>query len=155
MTMERISFGAWVLSCDTAATRKAYAAQPTGGSEQCGCLYCRNFAATRQRVFSPDVVGLLMSMGVDVTREDESYELGPADPGTPIPPGLVQYGGWFFAVGQIVVDGGPPVEYEDGFSIFAASGHGPQPPDAFKGYGLVRLEFHARVPWVMKEPYPG
>lgn len=155
IVMDSIELGDWVIACDVAGTRAAYATLQRGYAEECGCLYCRNYASARPRVFPSEAVAAFDRMGIDMAREGEAYELGPVETASSIPPGLVLYGGWFFVKGRIAREGSAVVAYGDGFTLYATDKRGPQAPAVFGDGPLVRLEFNARVPWVLDEPYPG
>jgi hypothetical protein len=151
--MERIIFCRWCVCCDQAATRRAYEAVRTGSPEECGCRDCRNFAAARGAVYTPEPLGLLDRLGIDSRKEAEIYQCSRLDSG------LYLYGGFFHFVGS--VEGGDDALRPDGrmdlepltehfgvgFTRRVALVRAP-----FAGLSLVQLEFLAQVPWVLEEP---
>jgi hypothetical protein len=150
--MERLLFGRWHICCDAAATRRAYQAVATGSPEECGCCHCRNFAAARGVVYTPEPLGLLDKLGIDHRKEAETWECGRLDSGRHL------YGGFFYFVGSVETgadalqpDGG--VDFEpltEHFSLgFTCQVSLVRPP--FAGLPLVQLEFSAHVPWVLPD----
>ena len=94
--MQSIHFGRWQLSCDPESTRKAYAAAPIGGPEECGCQPCLNFVAARDQICEPDVRAVLEKLGFSHNREVEIYHMARLETGRHL------YGGWFHFVGSII-----------------------------------------------------
>jgi hypothetical protein len=124
-----------------------------GGSEQCGCVYCRNFVAARAAAYPSSVLTLFQQLGIDPWLEAETYELGRAEPiGVSEP--LYRYGGWFHVVGTLV-EHGEHGEYVDGYFRMVALPGGAVVPDSFKSSPLFRLDFTTRIPWLLEERYPG
>jgi hypothetical protein len=72
--MQTVSFDRWVLEVDAAATAKAYAALPQGQARLCGCTDCKNWIATRDAAFPSEVASLLVSLGIDRSKETELSE---------------------------------------------------------------------------------
>ncbi len=98
-------------SYDVAATAAAYAAIQLPGPEECGCWYCRNWVASRDRLATPEVRELLDRLGVPADGEIEVWEV-PADAS-----GRHLYGGWYMTVG--VVEGAPGAPSPAEFSVVA------------------------------------
>jgi hypothetical protein len=148
--MEHVVFGRWRLSCDCEASRRGYQLVPVGAPEACGCLYCRNFAATRSHVYPAEVLALFEQLGIDPSREAEVYHMGP------LQPGLHRYGGWFHFVGRIEAEGESVGKFDlEGspgpFKFYFAENRA-LAPKSFEGLPLVQLDFEADVPWVIEEP---
>lgn len=159
----------WRMQVDPEATRQAHESMPQGGAESCGCLYCRNFIASRDRAYPPEALDLFHSLGV---RSDRETEIGAP---LRLAEGCWLYGGWFHFVGRIVegpkrpgrtaqlpakggVRGGAVrvLDYRplaDGFGIaFADQAH--LLPEPLKGEKVVQLEFSTEVPWGLSDPEP-
>ena len=159
----------WRLRVDPEATRSAHEAMGRGGAESCGCIYCRNFAASRQSAYPPQALDIFARLGMRTDRETEI--------GAPVrmPDGRWLYGGWFHFVGEIV--GGPrlptkvatvpaegPVmggtvralQYEalvNGFDVaFSEQTH--LLPEPFKGQHVIQLEFSTAIRWILGEQEP-
>jgi hypothetical protein len=150
--MEQMVFGRWRLCYDREATRQAYNAISIGGPERCGCCYCRNFAAARDQVYPAEVRALFENLGIDFSKEAETYPSGR------LKPGLHPYGGWFHCVGRIEAEGQEvgKFDFEGGpgpFKLYFSERLG-LVPECFQGLRLVQLEFEAHVPWVLEEPEP-
>lgn len=153
--MDQINFGRWRLEYDVQATRQASASIANGAPESCGCLYCRNFIAARDRAYPPEALQLFDRLGIDPAREAEVYQLAKTQPGRHF------YGGFFHFVGQIVrgADALSPsgaVELEpmnEWFSLgFTAAVS--LIPSGLKDLPVVQLEFMTTVAWVLPEPEP-
>ena len=57
--MQTVALHEWEVDNEPDLTREAYALIECGGAEDCGCEACFNFAATRHRVYSSDVLDFL------------------------------------------------------------------------------------------------
>lgn len=66
-----------------------------GFAEECGCIFCKNFAAQRNLVYPASFRTLLEQLGIDPNKEGEAFEYGPVKDGCHL------YGGWFHFVGQL------------------------------------------------------
>ena len=157
--MESIRFGRWEVACDAEATRKAYAAVPIGGPEECGCEPCKNFGTARAQIYTLDVLALLEKLGISSNREVEVYHMGRLESGRHL------YGGWFHFAGSILAGSDaakqiaknvwkPDLEgigeyFNLGFSSRLGLVRKP-----FIELPLVQLEFTAKVPWVLLTPEP-
>jgi hypothetical protein len=157
--MNERTFARWLLRYDPDATRHAYRQVTQGGAEQCGCAYCLNFAAQRERVYPHSVLELFKTLGIDAAREVEVFENGPAACGQAL------YMGWFHFVGEIVSERperketaekgwGPDLEpigdsFEIGFSDKAGLVRKPS-----EGLPIVQLDFALPLDWVLDTPCP-
>lgn len=157
--MNDLTFARWVLRHDPDATRHAYRQVTQGGAEQCGCAYCLNFAAQRERVYPHSVLELFKTLGIDAAREVEVYESGPAASGQAL------YRGWFHFVGEIVSERPegkevaekgwvPDLErIDDSFEI-GLSNETDLVPKPFEGLPIVQLNFAVSLGWVLDTPCP-
>lgn len=148
--MKYVSVGKWRCRCDPETTRQAYASFEERRAEMCGCCYCRNFVAARERVYSVAVRALFERLGIDFTKEAEVYEL------TRLTSGLHLYGGWFHFVSRIEEETDDPENHDSVEGPFNIRLHDKPAlvPSSFQGMSLLQLEFTARVPWVLHEPEP-
>ena len=137
----------WILEADRSATETAYA-QNIGF--KCDCSGCRNFYSVRRLGFPSELLQLLSQFGIDPNKDGENYDLGLLHDGHPK---LVQYGGWYHFVGTIEKDGGNPVQLNRDWSVWFSK-RIVSPDAAFRGLPLVQLEFEAKLPWILDEPYP-
>jgi hypothetical protein len=143
--VQALHFRRWVLEYDATATSAAYAAARPIGPEQCGCLYCRNFIAARDRSYPSELRQLASTVGVIPLTETETFDNGPLELSNP----NVRLGGGFFHfVGRIVHD--PAVADEDIYFLTERS----LLPEAFGDQPVVQVEFSFPVPWVVEEPPP-
>ena len=90
-----MQFGEWEFTSDRQATVAAYAQAAAGGAGTCSCNGCRNFVLVRDRVYPPEFVAFLESLGIDPHKDGEAYHTGE------ITPGNHHYGGWFHFVGSL------------------------------------------------------
>jgi hypothetical protein len=114
------------------------------GADQCGCIYCRNFAAQRGSVYTQEFLSLLNEVGADPSKEWEAfdYDFGPESRNRHM------YGGWFLFSG-ILVEGAEarptPAPF---FHWFTTSfPNGTLPKDA----AICAIEFSVEIPWVLPE----
>jgi hypothetical protein len=114
------------------------------GSDTCDCIPCKNFAAQKENVFPVEFLGLLERLGIDWTREWETFEYDWAESTTSEP---VLYGGWFLFVGKLVSGSETRPKLRDGFAFWAATSF---PTGTLASAApLCAIEFLARIPWVL------
>ena len=145
MPMTEIRIGDQTIRYDREATSALYGTIERGGAEECGCLFCRNFAARRNLVYPPSFQALLEQLGIDPNKEGEVFEYAPAQDGCHI------YGGWFYLVGEMVAAGERNLNAPDSHqfaSWFTTSC--PKAP-AFRGGPLLAIEFTTHLRWVLPE----
>lgn len=139
----------WEFSNDRAATEAAYSAAPTGGTEECGCETCRNYALVRERVLPQEFVSFLRSVGIDPCKEAEAYH------NARMSRGVHHYGGWYHFVGELQKTGDfPMIEAAPGFRYFLCRAHASHLRQ-LDGLPLVEVGFDATaVPWELNEAEP-
>jgi hypothetical protein len=93
--IERLEIGGYVVEYDREATAAAYSCIVVSGPESCGCWYCRNWAAGRERVVPAAVRDLLTRLGVPLAGEIEVWEV-------PDEEHAHLYGGWYMVIGRLV-----------------------------------------------------
>jgi hypothetical protein len=138
-----------VFSSDRLATERAYAQAPAGGAETCGCVFCQNYVAVRERLLPEPFVAFLESVGIDSRKEAEAYH------NARIGNGKHHDGGWYHFVGQLHETGDfPMTEAGPGFSYYLCRAQCPH-LRALDGHNLVEVGFVAEsVPWVIDEDEP-
>ena len=116
------------------------------GADQCGCIYCKNFAAQRDTVFPAEFLELLARLGINPAQEWEAFDFDHAS----LNPKERLYGGWFLFVGELL----------EGLDLQGARTH-----DKFvywftesfpngtlpEGVNFGAVEFLTRTPWVLSE----
>lgn len=154
--MQTLEYKEWRLAFDAERTRRAYAKLESGSSEQCGCAYCRNFAAVRSQAYPSEVLDLFDRLGVDPRKEAESYQTHREQSGRHF------YGWWLHFVGRIVAGRDVKVPADENTSRLElasltddhAIGFTEQiqlAKEPFGGASLVQIEFTAYLPWVLEE----
>jgi hypothetical protein len=141
-----LSVGQQTVLFDREATVELYRQTITiPGADGCGCIYCKNFAAQRGKVFPEEFVQFLGALGIDPHKEWEAFDYDFGEN----PSGHL-YGGWFLFVGGLT-DGvderpGPP---QESFAYWFTSSfpNGTLP----NGVKFCAVEFLARIPWVLSE----
>ena len=143
------AFGDWEFTVDRDATVAAYARAERGGSDSCSCSGCRNFSAARARIYPPQFLALLESLGIDSRRDGEVFQ------NAQLAPGRHDYGGWFHFIGTLEKTGDfPVVSLAEGFTAWLQRKNAPE-LECLKGLPLVELGFHStNVPWVLDEKEP-
>jgi hypothetical protein len=134
---ERLEIGGYVLEYDREATAAARIAVP--GPEACGCWYCRNWVAGRERLVPASVVDLLTRLGAPLAGEIEVWEVPDEQH-----PHL--YGGWYMLVGRVVSRPAEGVrEFAmDGWQLSWSSGSSYEVPQ-FAGQEVCELHFLSAV----------
>lgn len=139
-----IRFGDQLIRHDRTRTREGYATMTSGGADDCGCSYCRNFVAQRATVYPAKFTSLLDQLGIDPSKEGEVYELGDAGNGKRF------YGGWLFFCGQILEPGERRIDDAE-IQYWIADGHTLPPPTGDFGLDLLALDFTMKLPWILPE----
>jgi hypothetical protein len=132
---ERLEIGGYVVEFDRETTAAAYSRIAVPGPEACGCWYCRNWAAGRDRLVPTAVRDLLARLGVPLAGEIEVWEV-PDEQHDHL------YGGWYMVVGRVVAK--PPEEARE-FTLAASqmswsSGPSYEVPQ-FAGHEVCELHF--------------
>ncbi len=142
--MSEVRIQGWLLECDLEATRRAYALISIGDPETCGCLYCQNFVAARSLAYPEAALWLYELLGINHSREAETYEVGTDEDG------LHLYGGWHHFVGRIDEYSGVALYLTEQFSISFHESRSCAEP-VFDNQPLVQVEFFTRIPWVLAD----
>jgi hypothetical protein len=142
--MMQITYRDWIFDCDVEATRAGYQTTSVGGAESCECTYCRNFVLQRDSVYPAEVMNLFNELGVNYTRDAETYHMARLEGG------LHLYGSWFHFVGSILKKPIGPATLDNLTIDFV-------PDDAlaakaFEDQRLVQIEITVKLPWVLPEP---
>lgn len=116
------------------------------GADQCGCIYCRNFAAQRSTVYPEEFLLLLKKLGADPLKEWEAFDY---ESGSEYPRNHL-YGGWFVFSGELVQEGKRDLERQP-FSYWFTTNfpNGTLPKDV----KVCAIEFVAVVPWILSGSY--
>jgi len=125
---------------DRNRTQHIYNGLEKGGADECGCVFCQNFAAQRDSPYPDSFKSLLDQFGIDPAKEGEVYELGP------IEGGKFTYGGWFYFTGEMIEAGERNTQL-DGFEYWFTAKF-PDAP-AFHGGPLLAVEFLTTIDWVL------
>lgn len=145
MAIREMQAGDQTIRYDREQTAAAYAARSHGFAEECGCVFCRNFAAQRSAVYPASFRAMLQELGIDPAKEGEVFEYGP------VADGCHAYGGRFPLAGELVTAGERNVAAEDAhqFEFFFARGSRKTP--GFPEGQVLMLEFSAHLKWVLPE----
>jgi len=138
-----ISIGNTKIDVDVEATRLAYAKMNTSGPEECGCSFCRNWAAQREAAYPASVRELLEAMGIRFGFETEVWDCQWDN--------HRRYcSGWYPFVGRIIHESEEPTDM-DGMEIFAAKGLSYSAP-WFPAEDVHEIHFSTVVDWILNEP---
>jgi len=145
--MEELQIGPWRVRYDATATRRAYEHIRHGGAEECHCSTCRNYIAARSSAFPAEFLRVLERLGIDPTKERESYYVQAAAPGRHV------YAGWFHFVGEVVEGPEEELALREGFHFYVTN-ETALVPAAFEGKAVAQIEFATHVPWVTHDAEP-
>jgi hypothetical protein len=135
MPMTEMRIGDQTIRYDRDATAAVYRTINRGDAEECGCLFCENFAVQRDLVYPASFRALLEQVGIDPAKEGEVFEYGPAQDGH------YSYGGWFYFVREMVSAGEKNTASADSHHFeFWFTSHCLNAP-AFRGGPLLAVEF--------------
>src|SRR5260370_23860049 len=79
----------------SATTKQCYEQIEEGGTANCGCDNCANFALAREQAYPPELMAVFDSLGIDFRKESEVHHYGRT------PAGLHTYRGWFYVIRSI------------------------------------------------------
>ena len=145
--MELLELPDWRILYDRSATIASYNLASANGPETCSCDSCRNWVATRERLLTRELRGLLAQLGIPFDREAEAYHI------CRLESGLHSYGAWYHFIGRVLFgerECSPNVVFGP-FSIYFCS----KPalvPKSFIGQEVAQLEVAADVPWLSEVP---
>lgn len=140
MAFTEMQIGDQLIRYDRTRTQRVYSSLEKGDADECGCIYCQNFAAQRDSVYPESFKHLLDQLGIDPAKEGEVYEVGPTDGGKR------SYGGWFYFTGEMIATGEKNTQSE-GFE-YRFTANCPDAP-AFRGEPLLAVEFVTALNWVL------
>ena len=145
--MELLELPGWRIEYDRSATVAAHAQSAATGPEMCGCQWCLNWAATRERLLPAEFSRLLDQLGIPFNREAEVYH------NARLLTGLHSYGAWYHFVGRVLFgerEGSANVVFGS-FSCFFHSSPA-LAPEVLAGKPVVQLEIEAEVSWLSELP---
>jgi hypothetical protein len=150
----RVDIGSIRCVVDAETTRRIFSQLTTGGAEQCGCLYCRNFVLARELAFPRPLRNALESAGIDWRKESEAVHYG-------LEPNLGHiYDVWVNFIG-VVENGRPfamPPDHDAGPTIEISAyndvdRYTPKPA-LFGDRTVGRIEVRVALPWLLAEADP-
>ena len=139
----RIALGKTEIEVDVKATRLSYIRMTMPGPEECGCSYCRNWAAQRQTAYPSSVRSLFEEMGIRFGYETEVWD-------APWDGGRRCCGGWYTFLGDIVTKSEDHVLFDD-MELWLSEGVSYNVPWLEPGNGH-EIHFYTTVDWVLDEP---
>jgi len=147
----RVSVGKSEVDVDVDGTRAAYAKLSVPGPEECGCGYCRNWAAQRETTYPEGAKRLLESMGVKPGYETEVWEVPSRD-------GRHYYSGWYPFIGSVVAKSDERAEIGGraemgGMELWVLEGLSYRVP-WLPAEGVNEIHFCAIIGWTIEEPEP-
>jgi hypothetical protein len=145
MAMTEMRIGDQTIRYDRDATAEVYGTINHGDADECGCMFCKNFAVQRDLVYPASFRALLEAVGIDPAKEGEVFQYGSAEDGDYI------YDGWFYLVGEMVAAGEKNTNLADSHNFeFWFTSHCPDAPE-FRGRPLLAVEFTTHVNWVLQD----
>jgi hypothetical protein len=141
--MELLDLPGWSIEYDRSATIASYKLASAKRQVQCDCGPCRNWVATRDRLFPKGFRDLLNQLGISHDCEAEVYH------NCRLESGLHSYGAWYHLIGRVISgerECSPFIVFGP-FSVYFHS----EPalvPESFTGQPVVQLEIVAEIPWL-------
>jgi len=138
-----MKIGPWELEVDVESTQRAHA-ETYSSAERCGCAYCRNFVAVRDKTLPRKFIDILEQLGVNYRKDSEIYETHKRADGTH------GYGGWYHAVGTVLSG---PNEHSESLGKRFWYWVSNRAHLVRKGFPLpaFQIEFGTTLPWVIDE----
>ena len=152
------NIGRWKIRFDREATRTAYSGVSLGSPESCGCEDCLNLAEVRLQAYPPEALTIFEQLGIDYTKEAETWRVYREESGLHI------YNGFFHFVGSI--ESGKDVivytnqtgtydfEKVGDYFEYGFTSNISLLPESFAGKEVVQLEFQTKAPWVINATEP-
>ncbi len=152
--MDRFEIGPCIITYDRDATLDSYSRIPQGGADDCDCQYCRNYILTRDKVFPPEFLALLIQLGIDFRKEAEVYHFARMENGRHL------YGGSIYFVGEMRSIPDSKLDHDMSLcsesrriSFSIINGRSLAPQDEFGKQDLCEIRFEVEVPWLLNEPF--
>jgi len=142
--MAELRVGDQLVRFDRESTVNAYSQVAKGWADTCGCLGCQNFRLLRDRVYPEAFRSLLVTIGIDGSKESKAIHYGPVGE-------RHSYGGRFYFVGEVLDAGGRLIEVGTDFKYFIGKSF-PNPPALF-GAKVAAVEFTTFLPWALETPW--
>ncbi len=138
----QIKFAGYLLDIDVERTKATYAQIKQGGSQQCVCIYCRNFLAAIPTAFPQEILKFFEQSGIDIYKDAETYEYGEVSPGT------LHYGGEYYLWGRVIKEPSYEIKLSNEFLI-AFILPSPLVQKEFDSDGALCFNFTGHLPWVL------
>ena len=159
MSITKLKYKDWEFEVERELTIQTYEGVASGGSDTCICNDCKNYIATRDKVFPNDNLDLFEKLGKNYKKEVEISHWNK------IENGLCHIGGWFHFKGKVLSGKNYKIQLPQGgftfdltkisenFSIGFSEGN----DLTFFGdkTGLVQIEFDTFIPWIIEEKLEG
>lgn len=152
MTKQIVELAGWQIEVDQDLNRGFY-------SEffpyVCDCTHCTNWRALGGDALPAEVLSFLTALGVDVSKPEEVYEMGPDIDGRRL------YGGWYYMSGRILrgvplrprIPGEmPTARLANGFQFLLQPGLDGPTPEVNLPPPHLTLWFAWAVPWTLASP---
>jgi hypothetical protein len=142
--IKKIKIKDWYLTIDPEETSRILRNIKSDG-ETCSCLYCRNFVAARDKIFSEEFLCIMKETGIDPKKDMHTCHIVELDGG------LHLYQIDYYFTGDII--SGPSVNKPVNSGSFNITGNVSYRKNEFPSPALV-LECYLHIPWVLNEkPY--
>jgi hypothetical protein len=144
--LTKLRINGYEIEFDREATAACYARIRVPGPEACGCAYCQNWVAARERVLPPDFQKLLSRLGVPDNGEIEVWET----------PGTTRahfYGGWYLIVGRMITGEDVRNPESIGFQFSFSSGWS-YVVSEFEGQEVFELQFTTEIDEYLSKEEP-
>ena len=150
--IQRFEDGAYAVNVDIEATRALYAARAEGGTDECTCTYCKNFAASRERAYPAPFRQLLELLGIDYKKEEETWHTPAGSDG----PRHFYAGGFDFIGSVELPEGKPPENKAHGWLTYwfgnsALYPWGEKAAKELKLGPVAHVGFTVRLPWILSQ----
>ncbi len=141
--MEEFKLKNWLLRIDRGRTREILKHIKSDG-ENCSCLYCKNYIASRDKIFSKEFLSLMKELGIDHKKDIHTSHI------VEIEEGFHLYEIDYYFAGELVFE--PPVNKVINTDYFAyhISSNLNYRRNEFPLPALV-LECYIKIPWVLEE----
>jgi hypothetical protein len=141
----------WGIAYNANKTKQVYKKIELGSADSCNCDYCKNFSRNRNNLFPKFFLEILIELGIDPTKEIETYYIRQLSQNNHL------YGGWFHFNGEILSS---KCNDSDKCSFkkltkdlqICLTSTIELPNPEFKKLHLVQLEFKTILPWVLNTP---
>ena len=112
--------------------------------EVCSCLYCKNYIAVRDKIFSKEIISVMKELGIDYKKDIHTSHIAE------IEEGIHLYEIDYYFSGEIIPEEPTNKMVDTGSFTYSIKSNLNYRTNEFPGSALV-MECYIKIPWVLEE----